>query len=371
MSAKPTKTKNEEAGPQKINRAARFLVDHTFAFTVVVMGFVHAVLMVIYGIAGVLPMMFLNILSVVVYTLCFFLTRVGYIMPVYVSIVVEVTVYAAVSAYMVGLECGPIYLLFSILPIIIYFGSSLVKGRKRWSVALILFLDFITFIILYLRFFYEEPVYDVTPGIRLILVVFSAFAMVFAVIFYTSMYIFTSENTVTSLVAKNKQLSVDAHEDALTSLLNRRGFLPLVRELMTDEDNRFCIAFCDLDDFKRVNDSYGHEAGDEVLQHAATMIRQELPGCDICRWGGEEFVILLKNCDKAIAKSRVERLRKTIESNPTTFFTKQIFVTTTIGLAEYKPKYKEPEEVIKKADERMYYGKQHGKNILIFEDMEV
>ena len=368
MSTKATNT--SEASPEIISKLARFLVDNTFAFTVVVMCFVHAVLLCIYGFAGVLPMAFTNLLSVVVYTFCFFLCHVGYIMPVYVSIVVEVTVYTAVSSYLVGLECGPIYLLFSIIPIIIYFGSSLVKGRKRWTIALILFLDFTTFIILYLRFFYEEPIYDVTPAVRLVLVVFSAFAMIFAVIFYTSMYIFTSENTVTSLEAKNKQLSVDAHEDALTNLLNRRGFLPLVRALMEDGKTHFCIAFCDLDDFKRVNDSYGHEAGDEVLLHAATMIKQELPGCDICRWGGEEFVILMKDCDKLTAKGRVERLRKTIESNPTTFFTKQIFVTTTIGLAEYKAKYKQPEEVIKKADERMYYGKQHGKNVLIFEDME-
>ena len=68
------------------------------------------------------------------------------------------------------------------------------------------------------------------------------------------------------------------------------------------------------------------------------------------------------------AKGKVERLRKTVESNPTAFFGKQIFVTLTIGLEEYKEAYTEPEEVIKKADERMYYGKQHGKNILVFED---
>ena len=79
-------------------------------------------------------------------------------------------------------------------------------------------------------------------------------------------------------------------------------------------------------------------------------------------------MILLKDCDIAVAKGQVERLRKTIESNPTSFFGKQIFVTITIGLEECKAGYDEPEKIIKKADERMYYGKQHGKNILIFED---
>ena len=201
--------------------------------------------------------------------------------------------------------------------------------------------------------------------------IYSAFAMIFATIFYNAMYIYSSENKLTILEQKNKQLSADAHEDALTSLLNRRGFLPLVKSLMSaDEGSKFCIAFCDLDDFKRVNDSYGHEAGDEVLKHVTTTIREELPGCDICRWGGEEFVILLKDCDILAAKAKAERLRKTIESNPTSFFGKQIFVTITIGLEEYQTGYGKPEQVIKKADERMYYGKQHGKNILVFDDAE-
>ena len=146
-----------------------------------------------------------------------------------------------------------------------------------------------------------------------------------------------------------------------------------MRSLMEPRSGRrtsFCIAFCDLDDFKRVNDSYGHEAGDEVLLHATKMIQQELPGSDICRWGGEEFVILLKDCDILTARSKVERLRKTVESNPTEFIGKQIFVTMTIGLEENLESYSKPEDIIKKADERMYYGKQHGKNILVSEDHE-
>ena len=193
--------------------------------------------------------------------------------------------------------------------------------------------------------------------------------MVFATLFYNAMYIFSSENKVTILEQKNKQLSADAHEDELTSLLNRRGFLPMVKSLMnSDSTDPFCIAFCDLDDFKRVNDSYGHEAGDEVLKHTTQIIRMELPGCDICRWGGEEFVILMRHGSLVNSKGQLERLRKTVESNPTVFFGKQIFVTITIGLEEYSDKYTEPEAVIKKADERMYYGKQHGKNIVVFED---
>ena len=369
MDASAKNTKNEKS--VIINKTLSFLVNNAPSFTVGVMCLVHAVLMLIFLAADVLPLVFVNVMSVVVYVFCFMLSKFGHHMPVYISIILEVTFYSVISTYFVGLDCGTFFFLFSIVPIIIYFGSILFQGGRRLSVVLMLGLNFATYIVLYFRFFNQTPLFSVSTLTTIILNVFSAFAMVFAVIFYNVMYIFTSENTVTNLEQKNRQLSADAQEDALTSLLNRRGFLPLIRSLMERKSaKKFCIAFCDLDDFKRVNDSYGHEAGDEVLKHATMIIKQELPGCDICRWGGEEFVILLSDCDLLTAKGKVERLRKTIESNPTSFFGKQIFVTTTIGLAESDSSYKEPEDVIKVADKRMYYGKQHGKNMIVAEDNE-
>lgn len=76
----------------------------------------------------------------------------------------------------------------------------------------------------------------------------------------------------------------------------------------------------------------------------------------------------MKDYDFTVAKEKMEYLRKVVESTPTVFFNKRIPATITIGVEEYLDKYHEPEEIIKVADERMYYGKQHGKNIVIFED---
>ena len=361
--------KKKEGG--SIFRILRFLVNNSFQFTVSIVGLVHVVLLALFGVADIAPMMLVNAISITIYIILFVLSNADQIIFVYSAVIVEVTAYAIVSTYFVGLRCGTYCFLFSIVPIIIYFGCNLLKGAKRWVVIGLLLLNFSIFAVLYATFYKVEPLYKLSEGMTLILVIFSAFVMVFSTMFYNAMYIFSSENMLNNLARENQQLSADAHADALTSLLNRRGFLPLVKSLMHSYNyGRFCIAFCDLDDFKRVNDSYGHEAGDEVLKHITMIIEDELPGSDICRWGGEEFVILLKECDMAQAKSKVERLRKTIESNPTKFVGKQIFITTTIGLEEYSPIYTEPEVMIKKADERMYYGKQHGKNVLIFEDME-
>ncbi len=345
------------------------LVRNAYAFTVGVMCLVHSVLFALFLASGVIPLVIYNVVSVAIYLLCFFLCKFERILPVYAIIILEVTVYTVVSSYYIGLRCGTYCFLFSIIPIIIYFGSSLFKGRQRLGVVLMLVLNFITFAVLYISFSETQPVYLVSPFIRTILVVFSAFAMVFATMFYNAMYIFASENEVTILEQKNKQLSADASKDALTSLLNRRGFLPLVKSAMKDgKKNQFCVAFCDLDNFKKVNDTYGHDAGDEVLKHFAQLIKNEMQGCHVCRWGGEEIVILMRDYGLNAANAKMEKLRKNVETEPTEFFGKKIPITVTIGVAEFKNGHKDPEDIIKVADARMYYGKQHGKNIVVFED---
>ena len=346
-----------------------FLVKNSFSFTVGVMGLVHAGLLIFMAATGVVPLMLFNILSVVVYIFCFILCRFGLILPAYVSIILEVTIYTVIATYYVGLKCGTYCFLFSIVPIIIYFGSYLFKGSKRLSVAVMLILNFVVFIALYLRFGSTEPIYDLAPTARLFLVIYSAFAMVFSTVFYNAMYIYSSEHEVNVLEQKNKQLISDAKEDALTSLLNRRGFLPIVDSLMKEaRTSEFSVAFCDIDNFKHINDSYGHEAGDEVLKHITLLIRKEMNGCDVCRWGGEEIVILMKGLNIDEARERMEHLRKSIEANPTFFFNRTLFVTITIGVAQNDESFDSPEAVIKAADERMYYGKQHGKNIVVYED---
>lgn len=352
-----------------ISKTFGFLVKNSFAFTVGVMGLVHVGLLIFMAYTGVLPLMFFNILSVVVYIFCFILCRFGLIMPAYVSIILEVTIYTVLSTYYIGLRCGTYCFLFSIIPIIIYFGSYLFKGNKRVSVAIMLVLNFAVFIAMYIRFGNTEPIYDIEPSARLFIVIYSSFTMVFSTVFYNAMYIYMSEHEVNILEEQNRQLSSDAHEDALTSLLNRRGFLPIVDSLMKSErTSTFSVAFCDIDNFKHINDSYGHEAGDEVLKHITLLIRKEMNGCDVCRWGGEEIVILMKGFELDEARDSMERLRKSIEVNPTFFFNNTLFVTITIGVAQNDGSFSEPEEVIKTADKRMYYGKQHGKNIVVYED---
>jgi diguanylate cyclase (GGDEF)-like protein len=95
-----------------------------------------------------------------------------------------------------------------------------------------------------------------------------------------------------------------------------------------------------------------------------------MPGCEVCRWGGEEFIILMRDFDMEVARAKMEYVRKSVEEAPTVFYNKHVYVTLTIGVEENQKIYHEPEEIIKVADERMYYGKMHGKNIVVCEDVK-
>lgn len=358
-----------------LDAVMRFLIHNSCMFTVAIMCLVHATLLGIMLYAKVPQLVSFNILSVVVYLFCIVLSKFGHILPVYVSVCVEVFVYAILSVYVTGWDCGSACFLFSIVPIIIYFGCFLFKGSKRWIVVSLLVLDLAIYAFLYIGFVDVKPLIEVAPLARKILILFSSFVMVFSTIFYNALYIHSSEGELVNLEQKNKKLSVDAQVDALTNMLNRRGFLPVVKGLMDQkgmqkEMHHFCIAFCDIDNFKRINDSCGHDCGDEVLRHISGMIKKEMYGCEICRWGGEEFVILMRDYDFAVAVQKMEYIRKCVETTPTVFYNKLIPATITIGLEEYSDAYLEPDDIIKVADERMYYGKQHGKNIVISEIKE-
>jgi len=351
-----------------VERAMHYLVHNSNMVTVAVMCLVHATLLLFMFASGVTPLVQFNVLSVIVYIFCYLLCKSGYTLPVFISIIVEVSAYVVVSTYFIGLRCGTYCFLFSIVPIIIYLGCFLFKGAMRWIIVVMLALNFGLFAVLYVMFSEVPPVYELSPALRLFLVLFSSFVMVFSTIFYNTIYIYSSEVEVNGLELRNKQLSADACEDQLTGLLNRRGFLPAVEELMKEKDSRFCISFCDIDNFKRINDSYGHDAGDEVIRHITSIIRKEMQGCDICRWGGEEIIILMKDMDIAAAGEKMEYVRRYIEMTPTVFFNKRIPSTITIGVSMKNDSHNDPEEVIKEADEKMYYGKQHGKNIVIWEN---
>jgi len=149
--------------------------------------------------------------------------------------------------------------------------------------------------------------------------------------------------------------------DLLTNLFNREYFIKKINRFLENNEN-FIVAFLDLDNFKYVNDTFGHDAGDEILKNTAEIIRRNIKGKNIAaRFGGDEFVIALLNCDIECGKKILENIKNGINK-----FFKEYEVTASIGIASNK-EVKNYEELLKLSDKRMYKSKRDGKNKVIGE----
>lgn len=161
------------------------------------------------------------------------------------------------------------------------------------------------------------------------------------------------------------ELEISSTTDPLTELYNRRYMLrkiDLERERFKRSTKPFSIIITDIDHFKDINDTHGHDCGDYVLKELAILMKNLLRKVDfIARWGGEEFLILLTETDASEALIMAERLRTQISSHEFIFQSQQLQVTMTFGISEYKD---EPtmEEAFKRADRALYHGKNNGRN---------
>ena len=161
---------------------------------------------------------------------------------------------------------------------------------------------------------------------------------------------------------KNKELELLASTDKLTSISNRNR----LDEILQQESQRairysssFGIIIVDIDYFKRVNDTYGHQVGDTVLQEIATILKTNLRKTDVVgRWGGEEFMIICTETDYQGIQSLSQILKKKISSN---IFNINEQITASFGASLYQ-KNEDINKLIKRADDALYYAKEHGRN---------
>lgn len=151
--------------------------------------------------------------------------------------------------------------------------------------------------------------------------------------------------------------------DHLTKLYNRRVLDREIKSLI-DTNTQFSLVMYDIDDFKKVNDSYGHLAGDEVLKMVSDVVRRSIRKTDVpCRYGGEEIAIIFKDLSKEDACVISERIRNNIELTSTLWSGGNIFVTVSGGVSAYPRDGSSKDEIIKIADDILYYQcKKQGKN---------
>jgi len=179
------------------------------------------------------------------------------------------------------------------------------------------------------------------------------------------------QKTQDKLVESRKEYEFLYNHDALTKLYNRYGFNEMMDELQREGDNReLAFSICDIDDFKHLNDTYGHQNGDVVLSSVASIIADTIGDKGVaCRWGGEEFALMFYDVDSV--ESICDAMLKNVEAHEYVFDGRKCKSTISIGVIKFNAeKLSNIPSIITAADENLYTSKTNGKNRATITNLE-
>ncbi len=270
---------------------------------------------------------------------------------------IQMIIYISINAFFIGNKTNDqILMLYFIVPQFTY----KISRRKKIIINTIAFL-----FILLISFSGTKEVSEVLYNQS---VVFSKFNIIFLYIILIIQL--TSTGFLIGIVEKIKDVELQffktkSQYDELTGLSNRffaEGYFGSIYS--TDNSKNYVIAVIDIDDFKKINDNYGHNYGDLMLIELANSIKTQLREKDlICRWGGEEFLIILEGIELEQAKKKLDRLRENISKIKVPYEDKEITMTVTIGAVVVDNK--DIHTAIEEADKKLYKGKKSGKNKVV------
>ena len=180
----------------------------------------------------------------------------------------------------------------------------------------------------------------------------------FSLFYLSNLYLIELKTT-------REKLDYNINHDMLTGLYNRRFFEGIMKRSKEEKETSYSVAMLDVDDFKKINDTYGHETGDKVLAAVSKCIESCLPQNGVAvRWGGEEFVLYLPQMDNAHALELLSNFRTKLAEQVVYHKNSKVSITATIGLSTGE-NIADYEEYIRQADEKLYWGKKHGKNQVV------
>lgn len=362
-------------------------------------GFMHLTFLIAFMSFGLYMMVCVNVVSVLLYIISGTYTMrhnieghpLGWIIAMFVEILVHAVLVTAIQ----GTEV--FFFLYPLMAFPLYGYYLFVYCDKDTFIKSAVAFGMITFFVLMITLIMVETcgsIYDITGMhklspteiivLRFINVTFTLIMVVaFVLIFYLE---------VTSLLGKlrsiNEKLNYTATHDSLTGLSNRHSLWKFFEELESSGE-RYCIIMGDLDDFKKINDTYGHDCGDIVLKSVAAIIIENTNDNEMaCRWGGEEMLIVMRGSHEECF-ARISVVKSEISSLAITSDGKPVKVTMTFGFADSEEKGAEQEtgslaenvadsgspiktphhlgidSLISMVDKRLYIGKRRGKNVIV------
>ena len=323
----------------------------------------HLIFITIFYKYDITPLYYYNYLSIFVFSaLIVTVLKKKTITLVMIVASIEILIHQSLAVKLVGWEYGFQYYIIAIP------GLILLGDFKHYSLPIIVSIfSALTLIFIYYYSLSNNPTYQL-DGIKSGLYLFNLISVALFVALFSGIFAYTSKQNETILLNAHKQLYITATTDSMTNLSNRMKTLDLIQDQIVRAkrtEKPFTLAIADIDNFKMVNDNYGHDTGDTVIISIAKLMRNSLREQDIIgRWGGEEFMIVLPETDINAGKVVLEKLRKNIESNPTIVNDASIDITITLGVST-STHADTINEIIKLADNALYEGKRGTKNCIV------
>lgn len=355
-------------------------------------GLMHLCFLVTFACLKLYMMVLINIISVLIYITGGFVTRKGVEKHAHSWILAfffEVLIHAVLCTVIQGAEVS--FYLYPLMAMPVYGYLLFGYCDRRTLVSTSLFMAITTVVTGALTLVFVDrvgSVYVLTDmhqhsqnDIILLRSINVSFATLMLMIFTLAFYIELSK-LLKALNKSNKQLDYIAAHDALTGLSNRRSLWQFFAGLEESGDN-YCIILGDLDDFKKINDTYGHECGDKVLKSVSEIILDKTkPDEMACRWGGEEILIVMRG-SRGDCLNRVGEIKDLIYAMDITRDDSRVKVSMTFGFVcrdevlensgedeachstERPPASLGIDNLISEVDKRLYVGKRSGKNVII------
>ena len=297
-----------------------------------------------------------------VYALMFYFSYRAKTMSLVISAVI-ISIAAITAGYFLLGSAVSIQDFFIVVVVMVYFS-----GYKYYKIkGVFTGVVFLMYFMLQSKHGYAVPMIPFSLSEQMFLRLMNIFTSFWCVAIVCYVYSRDSQHLEGKLIEYNKILQQQASTDTLTGLSNRRSANDFVEKLIKRHDEKgFCVCMCDIDFFKNVNDSYGHDIGDKVLAGVAQTLVESVPEeCLVARWGGEEFLIIFPNMNGDEARSMLDTIRTRIKGIEFDTGSKVFSITVTYGLAEYGFDG-DADAVIKEADDKLYMGKENGRDQIVF-----
>lgn len=330
---------------------------------------IHILFLIVFHLLKATIMVYANIGSIIWYIGCFWLLKKNKNELFVYLLLTEIWIHLSLATFTCGWNCGFALYNLGMMSIVFYTNYIFLVAGERKNVYMPIVVTSISVTVFLLLKMYSDihptPLYLIKP------------IYVHAFYYLNTVFVFLFTALFLLLYAKNvAQRESTLHEiadyDELTELFNRhrmRDVLSTVYDHAEQGETNFCTTIIDIDDFKIVNDTYGHEAGDYILKEVSAIMQRickGMPNAYVGRWGGEEFLIVQeyereKEQGLVTCINTVKNIHDTIREFDFVYQDHHIQITVTAGIAAH-PEGKSIAATIRIADERLYKGKLNGKD---------